>query len=361
MAAAAGPAALAALAFMGAGAAWLGLMASVANDMAAQVGRDAGLAAVEEAAHESIGLFLDEHIGIAGGTRAALIRDGPGDPYDPAFVHALRERGYGSLIVVHGPKLDFFTFAGPDAVYFLDARAHARLVDTADGRVVAARNVFAQRRPRRHAEWTRDDARSARVEAEAATRTLAERIADTFVLQAFNAAPPYRNPPSCGVEHREPRSERGFSGPAIQRVDSLTPRLAWDPVPRAPESGTALAGATDVRYDLRLWRIREGHADELIVERIGLAEPVHRIDAPLAPGATYGWSVRARYRVEGRPRAAQWSRTEAIRGPMRADQFAYVVLDGAVAQEIPCGHERLLSCGCVDSTAAAFLWQFTTP
>ncbi len=123
----------------------------------------------------------------------------------------------------------------------------------------------------------------------------------------------------------------------------------------------ALAGATDVRFDLRVWRIRNDYADELVVERIGLTESEHRVDTPLAPATMYGWSVRARYRIEGQPRAGQWSRTEGYRGPMRADRYAYVVLDGATAAEVPCSDERLLSCGCMDSASATSLWQFATP
>lgn len=355
------PVAAAGLVLGAVGGAWLGFTASVARDMAAQVGRDAGLAAVMAASPESIGRLLEEHIGAAGGVRARLIRDSVSDPYDPSFARALRERGYGSLIVVHGPQLVFSTFAGPNAVYVLEARTLARLVDTSDGRVVAVRGVLALRPPRLATGWTQDAGAAARVEAEAANRTLAERIVDTFVLQVFSAGPPPRELRTCGVEHSEPRAEWRLGMPVIPRVDSLTPRLAWALVPRAPAAAAPPVGATDARFDLRLWRIRDGYADELVVERVGLAEPTHRVDVPLAPATTYGWSVRMGYRVDGRPRASHWSGQQMGGVPSAYPSLhSYEVLDGSSMQGVPCW-SGVGSCGCWDAAAAGSLWQFTTP
>jgi hypothetical protein len=106
------------------------------------------------------------------------------------------------------------------------------------------------------------------------------------------------------------------------RVDSLQPRLQWEAFPR-PEDLKAdreggLRSARSVTYELRIWRAAgwygstcEGWArcvpTELAYARGGLAEPVHTVEAPLAPDTLYLWTVRARFDLNDRPRVTQWA------------------------------------------------------
>jgi hypothetical protein len=96
-------------------------------------------------------------------------------------------------------------------------------------------------------------------------------------------------------------------------VDSLQPTLRWEAFPRPEdlkgEKAALLARVREVTYDLRIWREREGAP--LVYERRGLAAPSHKLETPLAPAATYLWSVRARFTLDGQPQFTGWSYTGA--------------------------------------------------
>jgi hypothetical protein len=99
----------------------------------------------------------------------------------------------------------------------------------------------------------------------------------------------------------------------------LQPRLQWEAFPR-PEDLKAdkerrLGSARSVTYELKIWRAAgesRGLCEnrcvpaELAYARVGLAEPVHTVEAPLAPDTLYLWTVRARFDLNGQPRVTQW-------------------------------------------------------
>jgi hypothetical protein len=100
-------------------------------------------------------------------------------------------------------------------------------------------------------------------------------------------------------------------------VDSLQPTLRWEPFPgttqamlggqTTPFVDVDLAAVSDVTYDLRIWETSRGTPAQLVYEREGLVEPSHRVESPLKPRTRYAWSVRSRFRLDGRPRASEWS------------------------------------------------------
>jgi len=86
-------------------------------------------------------------------------------------------------------------------------------------------------------------------------------------------------------------------------VDSLRPLLRWDAFPRAGDSPAVQA----VTYDLKVWEVEDCARSALVYERAGLRVPEHRLEAPLAAGSRYFWSLRARYAANGRTAATPWS------------------------------------------------------
>jgi hypothetical protein len=109
----------------------------------------------------------------------------------------------------------------------------------------------------------------------------------------------------------------GITGDRITRdVDSLQPTLRWEAFPRAEDlkadKTAKLADARDVTYEVRIWRAERDCSlaicfpGELAYARSGMNEPVHTVEAPLAPDATYLWTMRARFELYGEPRATQW-------------------------------------------------------
>lgn len=95
-------------------------------------------------------------------------------------------------------------------------------------------------------------------------------------------------------------------------IDTAQPQFAWEAFPRerdrarAPE---AMSRVTDVRYDLVVSRVQDNAPAEVVLRREGLAEPRFLAPVPLAAGARYLWSVRARFTLDGRERVTEWSDT----------------------------------------------------
>lgn len=134
-------------------------------------------------------------------------------------------------------------------------------------------------------------------------------------------------------------------------VSSLTPTIVWESFPQQddPVQAAALAGqrVEDVTYELRLrrrvvkeqWMLIDLPGDEflferswpgrIVYERRGLLEPRHTVEVPLEPSQSYNWSVRARFRLDGRERVNQWSSLtwnkcpETSRMPVIPDPCAY--------------------------------------
>jgi len=128
-------------------------------------------------------------------------------------------------------------------------------------------------------------------------------------------------------------------------ADPLAPRLVWEAFPRywggRAESKDLAAKVSEVTYDLRVWRREaDGGPGELIYERTrfagvagtrdmvkrqnyidyegkeqvlsqsipGISTAEHTLERKLDPNNRYLWSVRARYRFDGRERVTAWSR-----------------------------------------------------
>jgi hypothetical protein len=101
------------------------------------------------------------------------------------------------------------------------------------------------------------------------------------------------------------------------KVDSLQPTLRWQAFPGehqrfaggqvTPFVAVDPTSVRDVRYDLRIWTVRGRSPGDLVYEIDGLTEPSYKAERPLQPDTEYYWSVRARFRLDGEPRASEWS------------------------------------------------------
>jgi hypothetical protein len=87
--------------------------------------------------------------------------------------------------------------------------------------------------------------------------------------------------------------------PDNRRVASVQPTLKWESLPGADD-----ARITDVVYDLRLLNDK----GDVVVDRKNLTGCEYTIEQPLRYNQAYTWTVRARFRWEGRRRQTDWSR-----------------------------------------------------
>ena len=217
----------------------------------------------------------------------------------------------------------------------LAVQVRARLLRSADGGELFARELRYHSPRRELARWTADGARLLDEELERASTDLAGRVVDAFfLLGAIELAMPASFPslpqvdPHYGLCWLEPLSPAArplglgdfvqapfmragkdlCKGSALRfgAVDSLNPSLAWEAFPRALDRDIA-ARVSDVAYDLRVWEEEDCARRMLVYERTRLPAPEHRLQQALAADKRYFWSVRARFRIDGQPAATPWS------------------------------------------------------
>jgi len=387
----AGPAAIVAFPLAGiiAGGAAIGFVAGAAAAAQAVVPEEQALA-IEQMANSAVAQLQIPDLtaaAIATGVKNLAGRDASviHDESAPGLegYRSLRERGFGTAIEIRTTEIGF-AGSGADTIMALFLTAEARLVDTASGRPMAARGLVYLSPQHRIGVWAQDGAALTAAEIERAYRTVAERIVDNLVLRPGSGAAPSNSVAEswvagelpgavCGIRPRSPKVEwaGGFmtnKHVASSAVDSVAPMLAWEDRPAADEdSATALwsrARVENVVYDLRIWKAVDEAPGALVYERYGLLRPQHHVEAALDSGSTYFWSVRMRYRVDGRPRATLWgaaNRPRSYLGKPLQDALFYSRVEGGTLQRVACAESQLTPCGCLDFIPAPNLFRFRTP
>ncbi len=105
----------------------------------------------------------------------------------------------------------------------------------------------------------------------------------------------------CGEDYQ---GDPTWGGIERYRVGSFTPAFSWESLPSDfdREAGDGPGRITDLRYDFRLFG-----ENGFLHERFGLDVPRYALEQPLAPCAQYRWTVRARFKLDGRTRATEWT------------------------------------------------------
>jgi hypothetical protein len=212
----------------------------------------------------------------------------------------------------------------PWVAFFMVARA--RLVQLPSGKAVYQRTFAFVTGYRQLSYWAEGNGRIAREEALWAYADLGSRIAEEIYLHPLSgpigeteagadSTPLQRACELAPVEldaSADPRmQEPAQSAPAGMPSEDSRPTLRWQSLSETTglsgRDAGRLSEATDIRYDVRIWREGPLGAAELVYERTGLTETSHRVEQPLAQGTTYDWSVRARFTLDGVPRGTRWS------------------------------------------------------
>jgi hypothetical protein len=266
-----------------------------------------------------------------------------------------------------------FGFAGRNAgrdiaLYMV---AEARLLDAGNSQPIALRGL-AWLSPWHAADlWTKADGALTRTELKRAQRALAERVVEHMFLDT-----PWPSQPGvtatvqvCGVL---PIASPGavavmIPGPQVPvKVDGATPLLAWSaPLAATADAESSVAAASDdLRYDLRIFEEYDWGPGELVYERAGLRGNEHRVESSLKPATMYFWTVRARYAVDGHPHAMRWSATvePGSLDPLPSQVvYASRFAQGAVTRAACAVPQDFTPCGCLDFIPAANWFRFRTP
>ena len=102
-----------------------------------------------------------------------------------------------------------------------------------------------------------------------------------------------------------------WKGTRFVQVDSLKPTLQWKSFPTAKDINEDKSGdlsrICEVTYDLRIWRAEDPPNEDIIYRRPQLKNASHKIESPLIPLTRYFWSVRVRFKLDGRDIETNWS------------------------------------------------------
>ena len=102
-----------------------------------------------------------------------------------------------------------------------------------------------------------------------------------------------------------------WKGIRFVQVDSVKPTLQWKSFPtakdiKADKSGD-LSRISEVTYDLKIWRAEDPPNEDIIYSRTRLENSSYKIESPLIPLTRYFWSVRVRFKLDGRDIETNWS------------------------------------------------------
>ena len=136
-----------------------------------------------------------------------------------------------------------------------------------------------------------------------ATRTIVSGFAPLYPVQTFSVQIATGRNPGDVLDY--------------PNVDSVQPTLRWEPFPGTtqympggevePFVDIKHGSVTDITYDLKIWSVSNGIPADVVYERDAIPAPSHHIESPLMPNTKYAWSVRARFKLDGKPRESEWS------------------------------------------------------
>lgn len=197
-------------------------------------------------------------------------------------------------------------------------KAQAQLIRKTDGNTLYV--LSSEFRGMRHTfrEWAAEEGKLFRSELDRGLQDIAVHIIEgTFMLYLFAT-------PEGGLRPDYP------PGRDCSQIDSLQPRVQWEPFPRETDrlndSQGTFARISDISYDIGIWKADEefdtgDSPRKLVYVRRHLPTPVHRIEEPLMASRLYFWSIRARFSVDGHPRVTEWSYQSYLSGKISSFCF----------------------------------------
>jgi hypothetical protein len=194
--------------------------------------------------------------------------------------------------------------------------ARVRVLRTWDGKVTDTWTAKYKTNARAINEWLADDGQAIKTAFDRGTASIAEQVIDEIMLIYLPKAIPQQlgsdetervpvyvlrptEPPILNQSYVNLKSRRGYP------LGELQPSLRWEAWPRGFDivPGNEPGQAQQVRYDLRIF----GAPGIVVYERRGIIEAEHRLEQPLELCQTYWWTVRARFMLNGAPRATEWT------------------------------------------------------
>ena len=201
----------------------------------------------------------------------------------------------------------------------VSVRARVRVVRLPEGEVIYNRSYGFVSDRKLFREWGAENGAALRHALEAGLEQMAERIVDDLLLAyplmpGFALAGAGTDRRNYVVEPLDPTAHHYWrAGPATAiPVSTLEPMFRWRAFPGEKvleaDFQRKLHQLSMLRYDLRIYRLEnERRRARMVIERNNIPATEYALTQPLAPGAEYVWSVRARFMLDTGERTTRWS------------------------------------------------------
>jgi hypothetical protein len=199
-----------------------------------------------------------------------------------------------------------------DLTFFMEVRA--RIFRSNDGSELISRKFSYKSQKHSLFDWSKDGTQLLKEEFYRSYQLIAERIVEDFFMVAnFNFNFSDKHGQVCGLPPIYPERNLSFwrahAGWEFVEIDSLKPTLKWEAFSKGKDKEGRLNRISEASYDLKVWHVEDKIPVELIYFRQGLVSSSHKLEQSLEPGNKYCWTIRARFKVNGQPRATSWARS----------------------------------------------------
>ncbi|MGH9783758.1 MAG: hypothetical protein ACRD88_06190 [Terriglobia bacterium] len=242
---------------------------------------------------------------------------GPAKPEDlPSYTEV--QGTADSVIEISVLHANAFTAGERELRVSLSMRARVRVLSARDGKEIDSLTIRAGSELQTLDEWLAADGQAIKTAFERVSTAIAEQALDEILLIYHPKQIPEQQA-TGETERVPPYALRAIEPPIRIKVylvrttwgwleryplSGLQPSFRWEAWPRGFDivPGNGPGQAQQVRYDLRIFG-----EPGIIYERRGIVEAEHRLEQPLEPCHTYRWTVRARFMLNGAPRATEWT------------------------------------------------------
>lgn len=191
--------------------------------------------------------------------------------------------------------------------------ARSRFVRTADGRILGDQSFRRESESHTLEEWFSDSGRLFNKAYESAVSKLAQDIVEWHLLR-FPARPFTTIGSPKPVEPGKPAL--GFiPTPDINPRNAVFRWVSFDPQNVVRQANADLSRITDIRYDLCIFRNPEETVAlpvDCDYRQEGLDATEYQVSRPLPLSGRYAWTVRARFRLDGRQYLTEWSHLRRV-------------------------------------------------
>jgi hypothetical protein len=226
----------------------------------------------------------------------------------------LLDRGFDLVVEIGVEKVGFNLGKEKESMISFFMECQVRAVEPSDNSEIFKDKFYHESPQGNLPEWIAGGANKVQEAFAKAYAQIAETAVEKmFLLYLFKVDSMWSIPSHCLLDALSPKHyPRMFSTRKNPlEVDRLQHTLKWEAFPRGKDkeadAGRVLEKLSDVSYELRVYKGRNGAPDELVCKRQGLRTPEHTLEIELETSTLYFWTVRAHFILDGLHQVTKWS------------------------------------------------------